>query len=369
MAGIYIHIPFCKSRCSYCDFFSTTMLNRRKEYVNALLSEIKDSSDVLSASDIETIYFGGGTPSLLPTSLIQQLLEALPTSNTKEITLECNPGDITPDKLSVWRKMGINRLSIGIQSFNDTILKTIGRRHNAEQARQAVLMSQAAGFDNISVDIIYAIPTPKELPISTFEVTKQDIAEVLQLNVQHISTYCLTFEEGTPFYTKLLNGDLIETDEDTENLLYDYIVRQLQNAGYEHYEVSNFAIQNRHSLHNSNYWNKTPYFGFGAGAHAYDGKNRSWNVSDISLYINQALTHTLRRECEHLSDNDRYNEYIMLGLRTANGLDYKKIHNQALANQYIKQGLLQVVHTPNPHVVATLSGLHILNQIIEDLME
>lgn len=369
MAGIYIHIPFCKSRCSYCDFFSTTMLNRREDYVNALLTEIADNSEALSTSTIETIYFGGGTPSLLPVSLIQRLLEALPTDNAKEITLECNPGDITPEKLSAWRKMGINRLSIGIQSFNDVILKAIGRRHNAAQAHQAVKQAQEAGFDNISVDIIYAIPTPKELPISTFEVTKQDIENVLKLNIQHISTYCLTFEEGTPLYRQLQNRELIETDEDTENQIYDYIVNTLQNAGYEHYEVSNFAIKNRHSLHNSNYWNNTPYFGFGAGAYAYDGDKRYCNIGDLDVYISQAYAHSLQHEYEYLTENDRYNEFIMLGLRTANGIEYNRVRNKETVNHYVNRGLLKIINSPNSHIVATLSGIHILNQIIEDLME
>ncbi len=369
MAGIYIHIPFCKSRCIYCDFFSTTMLNRREDYVKALLTEIADNSNALSTSKIETIYFGGGTPSLLSIPHIQQLLDALPTDNAKEITLECNPGDITPEKLSAWRNMGINRLSIGIQSFNDVILKTIGRRHNAEQAQHAVWQAQEAGFDNISIDIIYAIPTPKELSISTFDVTQQDIDKALQLNIQHISTYCLTFEEGTPLYTQLQNKKLIETDDDTENQLYDYIVHTLQNAGYEHYEVSNFAIKNRHSLHNSNYWNNTPYFGFGAGAYAYDGKKRFCNIGDLELYIHQARTHSLQHEYEYLTEKDRYNEFIMLGLRTANGIEYNRVHDKEAIERYVDRGLLRIIDTPNPRIVATLSGIHILNQIIEDLME
>lgn len=345
------------------------MLNRREDYVNALLTEIADNSEALSTSTIETIYFGGGTPSLLPVSLIQRLLEALPTDNAKEITLECNPGDITPEKLSAWRKMGINRLSIGIQSFNDVILKAIGRRHNAAQAQQAVKQAQEAGFDNISVDIIYAIPTPKELPISTFEVTKQDIENVLKLNIQHISTYCLTFEEGTPLYRQLQNRELIETDEDTENQIYDYLVNTLQNAGYEHYEVSNFAIKNRHSLHNSNYWNNTHYFGFGAGAYAYDGDKRYCNIGDLDVYISQAYAHSLQHEYEYLTEKDRYNEFIMLGLRTANGIEYNRVRNKETVNHYVNRGLLKIINSPNPHIVATLSGIHILNQIIEDLME
>ena len=371
MAGLYIHIPFCKSRCIYCDFFSTTQLSRRAEYVDTLIEEWHArTEEAQQAGKTETIYLGGGTPSLLETGDLQRLLATLPISQADEITLECNPGDITPEKAAAWRTMGINRLSIGIQSFNDTLLRCIGRRHTAEQARTAVRTAQAAGFDNISIDIIYGLPTDNAqctMHNAQLSIVEKDVEEALRLGVQHISTYCLTFEEGTPLSHMLERGEIKETDEDTENAMYDYIVQRLTEAGFEHYEVSNFARPGKHSRHNSHYWNDTPYIGLGAGAHSYNGTDRSWNPDDLSLYIKGIQDHTLVRETEHLSETDRYNERIMLGLRTEDGVPYSFLHNPLLLTPYLERHLLRL--TQDKRVTATLQGLHILNQIIEDLME
>ncbi len=371
MAGLYIHIPFCKSRCLYCDFFSTTQLGRRAEYVDALIEEWHArSAEARQTGVIDTIYLGGGTPSLLETNDLYRLLSALPVLQAVEITLECNPGDITPEKAAAWRTMGINRLSIGIQSFDNTLLRRIGRRHTAEQARTAVCTVQAAGFDNISIDLIYGLPADKEQRTKNKEqldAVKKDVEEALRLGVQHISTYCLTFEEGTPLSGMLARGEVEETDEDTENAMYDYIVQRLEEAGFEHYEVSNFALPGRRSRHNSSYWNDTPYTGLGAGAHSYNGTDRSWTPDDLNTYIKGVQDHRLVRETEHLSATDRYNERIMLGLRTADGVPYSFLHNPALLTPYFERHLLRL--TPDKRVAATLSGLHILNQITEDLME
>lgn len=376
MAGIYIHIPFCKSRCVYCDFFSTTQLTRRKEYVDALIhewqqrvSEIHPKSetgvkntDTKPQNDetIRTIYLGGGTPSLLEINDLERLLNALPITEAEEITMECNPGDITPAKAQAWRKMGINRLSIGIQSFDDTLLKKIGRRHTADEARSAVRTAQEVGFENISIDIIYGLPWGTDNG-------KRDIEEAISLHVQHISTYCLTIEEGTPLARMLQQGEIQETDEDTENTTYDYIAGRLREAGFEHYEVSNFALAGRRSLHNSNYWNNTPYIGLGAGAHSYNGIDRSWNPADLETYIRGINEGRHIRETEHLSDTDRYNEQIMLGLRTSDGVLFSDLRTPDIAEQYIAGGLLRLTDSRPQRVVATQEGLHILNQIIEDL--
>lgn len=389
MAGIYIHIPFCKSRCIYCDFFSTTALDRRKDYVDALIREWQQRKAETS-DPIRTIYLGGGTPSLLESSDLQRLLSVLPVSTANEITLECNPSDLTPEKASAWRAMGINRLSIGVQSFCDTLLRRIGRRHTAEQARLAVKTAQAAGFDNISIDLIYALPMPADTDTATaLEVVQNDVEEALQLNIQHISTYCLTFEDNTPLSQMLLRGEVVETDEDTENTMYDWITARLAQAGFEHYEVSNFALPSRYSQHNSNYWNNTPYIGLGAGAHSYDGHNRSWNPDDLEAYIRGVQSESLVRETEHLSAIDRYNEMIMLGLRTDVGILYSALHAPEKALPYLQCGCLRIIIPnatpiiisetsdipllsalpPNARLIATQSGLHILNTIIEDLME
>ena len=362
MAGIYIHIPFCKSRCKYCDFFSTTHLEKQTQYVEALLTEMHDRLPN-SPYPISTIYIGGGTPSTLDSVALGRIVEnsvALGSHPTLpiEITLEANPGDITEEKAAAWRAIGINRLSIGIQSFDDELLQLIGRRHNAEQARKAVAIAQAAGFDNISIDLMYALPS------QTMEQWKKDVAQALQLGVQHISTYGLIYEEGTVLTTLLDHGVVEAVDEETEMEMYDYLVEQLTKNGFEHYEVSNFALPNRQSKHNANYWNDTPYIGLGAGAHSYDGNVRSWNISDLDAYIEQAKAHNLQPEKELLTAQERHTERVMLGLRTNKGVAIEDIDIHK-AQAYIQQGLLQ--QTGN-RLVATTKGYHILNRIIEDLI-
>lgn len=355
MTGIYVHIPFCKTRCKYCDFFSTTDLEKRAQYVNALLTEWQDRS--IEPSTISTIYIGGGTPSTLQLEHLQAIVGKWKVEGV-EVTLEANPGDITQEKAHAWRRMGINRLSIGIQTFDDDLLRLIGRRHTAEQARQAVVIAQAAGFDNISIDLMYALPS------QTIEQWQRDVAEALQLGVQHISTYGLIYEEGTVLTALLERGHITPVDEDTELQMYDYLVGQLTAKGFEHYEVSNFALPDRRSKHNSNYWNDTPYIGLGAGAHSYDGKVRSWNISDIDAYIEQAMAHNLHPEQELLNEEDRHTERVMLGLRTNQGIAISEIE-ASKAQAYIEQGLLT---KKDDRIVATTKGFHILNRIIEDLL-
>lgn len=402
MAGVYVHIPFCKSRCRYCDFYSTTQLGRRGEYVDAMIEEwvatgeqttkannTDDASRVVSQTPatqatlakgttlttratsspksvvpqaIETIYIGGGTPSLLEVEDLRRLLGVLPVAGTKEVTIEANPGDITHEKARAWRAMGVTRLSIGIQSFNDDMLRLIGRRHTAEQAREAVRIAREEGFENISADLIYGLP--HAMRNAAMEVLKRDVEELLRLEVEHISTYCLSYEEGTAMTRMLERGEIEEVDEDTENRMFDYIVEQLTKAGYEHYEVSNFARPGRRSRHNSSYWNDTPYIGLGAGAHSYDGVHRYWNPSDIDLYIKGALAHDLQREQETLTDEQRHTERVMLGLRTAEGIAQSDV-DEAKALPYLRRGLLR---TEGNRLVATTEGYHILNRIIEDLI-
>lgn len=363
MAGVYVHIPFCKSRCKYCDFYSTTLLGRRGEYVDAVIEEwaMQNAEDGVH-DDVETLYIGGGTPSLLDVEDLRRLLEVLPVAGAKEVTIEANPSDITHEKARAWRAMGVTRLSIGIQSFNDDMLRLIGRRHTAEQAREAVRIAREEGFENISADLIYGLP--HAMRNAAMEVLKRDVEELLRLEVEHISTYCLSYEEGTAITRMLERGEIEEVDEDTENRMFDYIVEQLTKAGYEHYEVSNFARPGRRSRHNSNYWNDTPYIGLGAGAHSYDGVHRYWNPSDIDLYIKGALAHDLQREQETLTDEQRHTERVMLGLRTAEGIAQSDV-DEAKALPYLRRGLLR---EEGDHLVATTEGYHILNRIIEDLI-
>ena len=360
MAGIYIHIPFCKSRCKYCDFFSTTHIEKQQQYVEALLAEWQYRQHELN-EEVRTIYIGGGTPSTLQIEHLQTIVEVIKQkakSERQEITLEANPGDITLHKAQAWRNMGINRLSIGVQSFDDELLQLIGRRHNAEQARQAVTIAQEAGFDNISIDLMYALPS------QTMQQWQSDVAQALQLGVQHISSYGLIYEEGTVLTTLLDHGVVEAVDEEVEMQMYDYLVEQLTANGFIHYEVSNFALSNCESKHNSSYWNNTPYIGLGAGAHSYDGEQRQWNISDLDTYIQQANAHQLQPETERLTEEQRHMERIMLGLRTQQGISQEWVHMDA-AQPYIQQGLLT---EKAGRLMATTKGFHILNRIIEDLL-
>ena len=361
MAGIYIHIPFCKSRCKYCDFFSTTHLQKQAQYVEAVLAEWQMRQHQLS-EPIHTIYIGGGTPSTLDNAALDRILQAIlsstPDQRPQEITIEANPGDITQEKAQAWRALGINRLSMGVQSFQDHLLQLIGRRHNANQAIQAVQLAQAAGFDNISIDLMYALPD------QTMQMWQQDVQQALSLGVQHISSYGLIYEDGTVLTTLLEHGQIEAVDEDTEMRMYDYLVEELTANRFLHYEVSNFALKNHHSRHNSSYWNDTPYIGLGAGAHSYDGHQRQWNISDLDTYIERAMARNLQPEIETLTPEQKHTERIMLGLRTCQGVP-KDMINISKAQPYIQQGLLM---ENGNRILATTQGYHILNRIIEDLI-
>ena len=275
--------------------------------------------------------------------------------------MELNPGDATREYFLRLRETGINRLSIGIQSFQDELLHLVGRRHNARQAIEAVRMAQEAGFGNISIDLMYALPT------QTMDMWKADIETALSLNVQHISSYGLMYEEGTELTRRRDAGELESIDEDTEMAMYDYLCARLKEAGLVHYEVSNFALPGHEALHNSSYWNGTPYIGIGAGAHSYIGCVRSWNPDDLDAYIQGIADSTLVRESETLSDEDRYNEQVMLGLRTNRGIPATlPTHKRLVLDSFVQKGLLR--ETEEKRIVATQKGLHVLNRIIEDLM-
>lgn len=360
MAGFYVHIPFCKRRCLYCDFYSTILLPRRGEYVDALLQEITERKKELN-EPIKTIYLGGGTPSVLDSIDIFRILRTIGTDDAEEITMEINPGDADLKYLREIRQCGVNRLSIGIQSFKDDLLQLIGRRHSAIQAINAVHMAQEAGFDNISIDLMYALPSQKK------SLWEADIEIALRLGVQHISSYGLMYEEGTALTKKKEQGELEVVDEDTENAMYDYLCKRLKKAGYVHYEVSNFALPGYESKHNSSYWNGTPYIGVGAGAHSYLPPVRSWNKSDMSAYIKKVNKGILQQDKEILTEKDMYNEQIMLGLRTAKGCMLSpSVDRRLTVGNYIQSGLLR--EEEDGRIVATQKGLHILNRIIEDLI-
>lgn len=318
MTGLYIHIPFCATRCSYCDFYSQTNSALRSEYIQALIAEMSIRRTEV-ADTIGTLYFGGGTPSLLSPQeigrIIEQAYKLFSFSSDVEITLEANPDDLNTGYVQELRTLPINRISMGAQSFHDEDLHFLNRRHNARQVYEAVDTCRKAGLTNLSIDLIYGLPgqTPARW--------QENISAVLALAPPHLSAYHLIYEEGTPLTRLLHAGKVREVDEEVSLELFRMLREQLTRAGYEHYEISNFARAGYHSRHNSSYWQDTPYLGLGPSAHSFDGwRTRRCNPSDISRYIaSMAAGKPLFTE-EILTDNDRYNEVIMTRLRTARGL-------------------------------------------------
>lgn len=333
--------------------------------MKALLLEISSSSQALPGGNDreqpETIYLGGGTPSVLEPEDIGRILAAIGTERAVEVTIEANPGDVTKEKARAWLQAGVNRVSMGVQSFQDELLCTIGRRHTAAEAKEAIRMLREAGFENLSIDLMYGLPG------QTMAMWESDVQEAIATDAEHVSCYCLSYEEGTPLWHDRAAGRIQETDEDTENAMYDHLCQALRAAGYEHYEVSNFAKPGKRAVHNSNYWNDTPYCGYGAGAHSYDGKRRFWNPSDLRKYIEGVLAQDLLQEEEVLTDEQQRIERIMLGLRTAEGIapELPDTQGRQAAERLLQEGLLQA---KNGRLIATQAGLHLLNRIIEQLI-
>ena len=319
MAGIYLHIPFCIQRCSYCNFFSVVSINLVNEVINAIIKELSIRKDYLKNEPVQTIYFGGGTPSLLTIQQIEKLLNTVytnfPVEQNAEITFEANPDDLTKNYLFDLKEVGINRLSIGIQSFDDDKLKILNRRHNATQAHEAVREAQKAGFSNISIDLIYG------LPFQSLDEWETDLDKAFSLSIQHLSAYGLTFEEKT-LLSKQKEKKIIEpADEELMIEMYELLLEESSKKGFDAYEISNFSLPGFYSRHNSSYWNQTAYLGVGPSAHSYNGISRQWNVAAIQKYTEGILKNSSFYEQEILSLEDRYNEYVLLGLRTKNGIN------------------------------------------------
>ena len=319
MAGIYVHIPFCARRCIYCGFFSTVRENEAARYVNALCRELEIRKAYLDGAPIRTLYFGGGTPSRLSPDQIGQVVDSIRTAygidSLQELTVECNPDDITVEYVTALHRLGVNRISMGVQTFNSELLRFLHRRHSANQAIEAVRMCLESGIKNISIDLMYGLPG------QTIEMFRDDLHVALSTGVQHISSYCLSYEENTPLQTLRDQGKLIPADDDLCSQMFTLMCDTLREGGFEHYEISNFCLSGFHSRHNSSYWDGTPYLGVGAGAHSYDGRSRQWNPSDLDAYMNGIEQGRPQYEIEHLSETDLYNERIMLRLRTAQGLN------------------------------------------------
>ena len=373
MAGIYIHIPFCKQRCNYCAFYSTTLYNIKEEYVNALCKELLMRKDYVAGDVISTIYFGGGTPSTLTIEQLERVCSTIystyPIAENPEVTIECNPDDLTPEYLERLKELPFNRISMGVQSFNNIQLKRLGRRHTAEGAHIAVANARAAGYNNISIDLMFALPD------STFLEWQHDLESAIALKPDHLSAYNLMYEEGTPLYRALQRGDFNELGEDENVKQFGMLIEAMKGAGYRHYEISNFALPGKESRHNSSYWNDTPYIGCGAAAHSYNGTSREWNIADIKTYIEGINGEKRNFEIEHLTEEERYNDTILTRLRTADGipLTWMKDKFSDKLNAYMlraaeKEIALGNLKETNGHLSLTEKGIFISDAVIRELI-
>ncbi|MBQ7718237.1 MAG: radical SAM family heme chaperone HemW [Clostridia bacterium] len=351
MAGLYVHIPFCAQKCIYCAFNSYAGKNELiAEYTKRVVSELYEYKPF----DVETVYFGGGTPTYIPEGYIINILDSVfrycNVSSDAEVTIEANPGTVTLNKLKKLKNAGFNRISIGFQSFDNSELRTLSRIHTAKQGVEAVNLAREAGFSNISGDIMTALPN------QTLEALDKTIDKILDLELEHISAYSLTVEEGTPLYSSNLKEML--PDEDTERKMYHYVVERLKNAGYGHYEISNFAKKGFESRHNSSYWTGKEYVGLGAGAHSYYGGKRYSNAEKPELYINNAP----RENIYIVDEEEKRKEHIFLGLRMMRGIRYEQ---NPKTDKMIAAGLLKL---ENGYISLTDRGIDISNYVFSELI-
>ncbi len=319
MAGLYIHVPFCKQRCSYCDFYTQTDTRLRTDYLRAVRRELAERAHELNDEPVETIYFGGGTPSQLTgeelNAIFQTISAHYDTSACREITLEANPDDITDDYLHALRTdLPFNRISLGVQSFDDTDLSRLNRRHDAHGAIRAVHRCLDTGFTDLSIDLIYGLPG------QTAVAWERNLDVAFRLGVTHLSAYHLTYEAGTPLHRQLCRGDVHAVDEDTSVRLYRLLTERAAAEGWVHYEVSNFCLPDRFARHNTAYWTGAKYLGIGPAAHSYDGQSRRWNVASIQDYVAGIMAGKPHYEREVTDSDMRYNEYLMTRLRTMWGV-------------------------------------------------
>lgn len=372
MAGIYIHIPFCKSRCIYCGFYSTTLLDLRKKYINAVCREMELRKNYIR-EPFSTIYLGGGTPSLLDeaelTKLFLYINNVYDVDRNAEITMECNPDDITPEFTNMLNRLPINRVSMGAQTFADSRLRLLHRRHSSDEVKHAVKLLREAGIKNISIDLMFGFPD------ESLSQWKEDISAALALNVEHISAYSLMYEEDTPLWKMLDTGKVKEIDEELSLTMFKELVCQLTDAGYEHYEISNFARPGYRSRHNSSYWHQVPYIGLGAAAHSFDLNSRQWNVADLKLYIEEINNGIIPMEREELDNDTTFNDIITTALRTSDGIDLNALETRlgkryrntliSAAGKHLEQGLLEIRHD---RLRLTAEGIFISDMVMSDLM-
>jgi putative coproporphyrinogen dehydrogenase len=373
MAGIYIHVPFCEKRCSYCSFYSTIHGKKERDaYVNSLIAEMQHRQ---TEDTIQTVYLGGGTPSQLDTEELELCFEALHRifriAPDAEFTFEANPDDITLEKARHLVQLGINRVSLGVQSFNDTQLITINRRHTAQQARAAIDSVHEAGIKNLSIDLMFGLPQ------QSLEDWQWELEQAFSLDIQHLSAYALTYEEGTPLYYDRAKGKVEECDEDTSLAMFRFLSDRAQIAGFEQYEIANFAKPGFRSRHNSNYWQGIPYLGFGPGAHSYDGHStRRFNEHKLRAY-NAASTlkapfADVPHQIETLTTDERYDEMILTRLRTREGInleeldDKRKSYLLGTAQPFLERELLII--TSDQRLQLTHAGIFVSDDIMSELM-
>lgn len=373
MAGIYLHIPFCKTRCIYCDFYTGTDESEKEAFAEALCTEIRLRRKETS-EPVKTVYWGGGTPSRLNGKQFERIFNALfsefPLEKEAEITLEANPDDLSPAYIDTLARLPFNRISIGTQSFNDKELKFLSRRHSAQQAVEAVELCREAGFRNISLDLMYGLPN------QTLEIWRQNLRQTVELNIPHVSAYHLIYEEKTKLY-KLLRQHKIQPVSDELSIeMFSTLIDTLTQNGFEQYEISNFAKDKNYSKHNTSYWKNEKYLGLGPAAHSFDGDNRSWNAASLATYI-ETLRSGKRplQETERLTLPEKYNECILTGLRTAWGVDLEVLKTRfgeeflnfclKSARKYIDANLLK---TEGHSLKLTRKGIFVSDGIMSELM-
>ena len=369
----YIHIPFCKTRCIYCDFYSTTRSELKSRYIHALCKELQMRKEYLRGEPVETVYFGGGTPSQLAEEDFREVFETIRKyygmEHCREITLEANPDDLTEEYTAMLQQLPFNRISMGIQTFDDATLKLLNRRHDAEQAVKAVHHCRRAGFNNISIDLIYGLPG------ETDDRWKRDLQQAISLGVEHISAYHLTYEEGTRIYELLQAHRIHEVDEESSVRFFSTLMDTLDNAGYEHYEISNFCRPGMYPRHNTSRWKGIPYLGCGPSAHSFNGDSREWNISSLEDYIHSIENNCRRFENEHLNRTTRYNECIMTSIRTRCGVPMDILQQKFrrelwqycmdMALPHLNDGKLEI---RDNHLCLTRKGIFVSDGIMSDLM-
>ena len=373
MAGIYIHIPFCKRRCIYCDFFSTTQSDQKSTYVRALCEELRIRKDYLQEEDIETIYLGGGTPSQLSQKELESIFTTIyniyKVKEDAEITLEANPDDLTPEYVSMLCQLPINRISMGIQTFQENTLKLLHRRHTAQQAVEAFYRCREAGFQNISIDLMYGLPG------ETLETWIHDLKQAIDLHPEHISAYHLIYEEGTVLWKLREECQVKEADEDLSVSLFSTLIDMLTQAGYQHYEISNFCLPGHHSQHNSSYWTGKNYLGCGPSAHSYNGVSRQWNVASLDKYMTGISSGQPDFELEELDLYTRYNDFVITSIRTCWGMPLSRLQTEygeelyhyclRMAKPHLEQGLLEL---QDEVLKLTSKGIFVSDGIMSDLL-